>query len=348
MIGTETRTAEELVTLIRGFFSLPVLSGLARLGALNHIMSETPFTASDFPEIKNTQLLQNSFQYLASIGLIEHSQNQVDAWQITELGKQILQRSSSFHVPHSYHEYMDHYFRELQNPSGTGKHNVDRLENVIGSGKTHQRYFPYAVSFLKKKVEFDVIADLGCGDGFFLASVLKNIPGKKAVGIDVSEIATQTTSQNLKNKYADQMIGVICSDAGNIDQWAKELNRLANQGKMVISMWFLLHEISNKDGGKIVKFLSKIYDFFPKTSLIICEIVRHHEKLLAKFKKESIMPEYLFFHDLSGQGVLSWSEYREILNNIPYQLASERLFDEIADENGRQEPSSFIWCLNPK
>jgi len=81
--------------------------------------------------------------------------------------------------------------------------------------------------------------------------------------------------------------------------------------------------------------------------VIIGEIVRQEDAALAASHRESIMPEYLFFHDLSGQGVLSWKEYHEIRLQIPYRLVAERLFDEIAGEDGRKEPSSFIWGLVP-
>ena len=32
------------------------------------------------------------------------------------------------------------------------------------------------------------------------------------------------------------------------------------------------------------------------------------------------MPEYLLFHDFSGQGVLSYTDYKEVLINTGYTL----------------------------
>ena len=115
-----------------------------------------------------------------------------------------------------------------------------------------------------------------------------------------------------------------------------------------LSMWFLIHEISTGDPQRAIRFLCDIHRQFPNAPLIICEIVRLHESILSQNRNKTIMPEYLFFHDISGQGVLSWEMYQEVLRQIPYELQFERRFDELAAENKEQEPSAFIWCLNPK
>ena len=44
------------------------------------------------------------------------------------------------------------------------------------------------------------------------------------------------------------------------------------------------------------------------------------------------MPEYLLFHDFSGQGVLSFSEYQDILSQTGYSLKKEWLFDKIMEK----------------
>ncbi len=344
----EVKVPEELALLIRGFFSLPVMSGLGRLGVLQELLAKSSFGTDDFQNVPNKKLLENSFLYLARLGFLERLESPDLEWRTSELGRQIFQRASSFYVPHSYGGYMEDYFTQLQASDPKKKPAVDRLENIIGSGRTHQRYFPYAVSFLKRRFEFDWIADIGCGDGHFLDTILKSIPNKNAVGIDLSEIAIQATRANLQKKYPDRTIETVCDDAEDVPGWGAKLSSLLKTSPCVISMWFLLHEISNYKPKRVADFLRQIHRLFPKAPLIICEIVRQEDSILARARKDSIMPEYLFFHDLSGQGVLSWKEYQGVLAEIPYQLASERLFDEIPGGDGLREPSSFIWCLTPK
>ena len=123
---------------------------------------------------------------------------------------------------------------------------------------------------------------------------------------------------------------------------------MAETEKIVISMWFLLHEISNNNPSNVIKFLKHVYRRFPNSSIIIGEVVRQSDAMLSKHSAANIMPEYLFFHELSGQGILSWEEYQQILNNIPYKLLFERRFDEIIDDDANKTPGAFVWCLKPK
>ena len=343
----ESEVTEELTNLIRGFFTLPVLSALGRLGFFEALADKSEFTPQDFPGIPNKKLLQQSLDYLARLGLFECDPAFPDTYKTTWLGGKIFQRASSFFVPHSYHQYMSNYYSQLINGDG-GKGTVDRLENIIGSGKAHLRYFPHAVSHLKRRVQFERIVDVGCGDGHFLDFLLSNIPIKKAVGVDLSEIAVEETGGKLRKKYPGHDIHLIQSDASAVENWAGKVAKISAGEKIVISLWFLVHEISRNDPQNTIRFLTQIHDRFPQAPLVICEIVKQDAKLMAGHRAGSIMPEYLFFHDISGQGVLSWKMYQEVLRNIPYELTHEKRFDEMKSGEGVEEPSAFIWCLAPK
>lgn len=345
---SETNILEEIVTLVRGFFSTPVISGLSRLGVLDRMMTEPQFAVEDFSNIQNKKLLGDSFRYIARLGLVECINEKRNIFKISELGKQVFQRSSSFYVPHSYGEYMHCYYDELLKPNGDGLKKVERLENVIGSGKTHQRYFPPAISFLKRRVQVEWVADIGCGDGVFLNMVLKSIPDKRVVGIDNSEVAINAARNNLHKEHPHLEIQTICTDAQHVEGWAEKLRDIVGKESVAISMWYLIHEISHNNPDRVVAFIKRIHQFFPQAPLVIGEIVRQQDNLLAGTRRMNIMPEYLFFHDFSGQGVLSWQEYQTVLEKIPYILRSERLFDEISDANEDQIPSAFVWCLIPR
>lgn len=339
---------EDIVVLLRGFFSTPIISSLGRLGVLDAMTSISSFTVDDFPNIPNKKLLKDSFRYFVRLGLMENIDGQRDIYKASDLGKEIFRRANSFYVPHSYFEYMHHYHDLIQNPSTGVKYEVERLENVIGSGKTHLRYFPPAISFLKRKINFDVIADIGCGDGQFLSAFLRGMPDKKVVGIDISKLSTEATYKNLKEQYPQEEVTVVCSDALDIKKWREEVLRVAGTGKIVISMWFLLHEISKNKPDSLVEFFRQIHELFPATAVVVGEVVCQGDVVLSKHSAKSIMSEYLFFHEMSEQGILSWEEYREVLNKIPYELLFERLFDEAPDNDGKKIPSAFVWCLMPK
>jgi SAM-dependent methyltransferase len=339
---------EDIVVLLRGFFSTPIISTLGRMGVLDAMGLASSFTVEDFPAIANKKLLETTFRYFVRIGLLEKINNQDDVFTASDLGKEIFRRANSFYVPHSYFEYMHHYQDLIHDSSNQVTCVVERLENVIGSGKTHERYFPPIISFLKRKVDFDVIVDIGCGDGRFLSTFLKEIPDKKVVGIDLSKLSTEETSKNLRNQFPQLDITMVCSDALAVPAWSKEVIRAAGTGKIVIAMWFLLHEISGNNPENLVEFFRRIHEVFPVAPVVVGEVVRQSDDVLLNNNSRSIMSEYLFFHEMSGQGILSWEGYRGVLNNIPYQLSIERLFDESPGSDGKKIPSAFVWCLMPK
>lgn len=339
---------EDLVVLLRGFFSTPMISSLGRLGVLEAMCTAKDFTVESFHNIPNKKLLQDTFRYFSRIGLIEDINGQNVTYRTSELGKEIFRRANSFYVPHSYYEYMYHYHEMIQQPLSGVSCEVERLENVIGSGITHQRYFPPVVSFLKRKVNFDVLIDIGCGDGRFLSSFVKDVPGKKVIGIDLSKLSTETTFNNLHQQYPALEVSTICSDALDVKYWSREVLRVTGESSVAISMWFLLHEISKGRVEILIEFFRQIHQIFPKAPIVIGEVVRQGEDILSKNSAKSLMSEYLLFHEMSGQGILSWGQYKEVLKNISYELSLERLFDEALGDNGEKVPSAFVWCLMPK
>ena len=338
---------EDTVVLLRGFFAAPIISSLGRLGALDLMRTAPSFTGDDFFNIPNKKLLGDTLRYFTRLGLTEDVDGQGRLYRASELGIEIFKRANSFYVPHSYYEYMYHYHDLIQDPSSKITCEVERLENVIGSGITHLRYFPPAVSFLKRKAVFDTLVDIGCGDGQFLSTFLKEVPGKKTVGVDLSKLSTQTTEKNLRLQYPGLELTTVCCDALDVKKWGQDVLRIAQGGKVAISMWFLLHEISRNQPKILIEFFRQIHDIFPAAPIVVGEVVRQSEDILLSNNVRSLLPEYLFFHEMSNQGILSWQEYRQVLNNSAYDLVIERLFDEAPDKEGRTIPSAFVWCLTP-
>ncbi len=166
--------------------------------------------------------------------------------------------------------------------------------------------------------------------------------------IDISKLSTEETCKNLREQYPQLEVTTVCSDALDVKKWSKEVLRTAGTGKIVIAMWFLLHEISRNKPENVVEFFRQIHELFPTTPIVVGEIVRQTDDILSNNNARSIMPEYLFFHEMSGQGILPWEGYREVLNDIPYELLFERLFDEAPGNDGKKTPSAFVWCLMPK
>lgn len=339
--------SQELVTLLRGFYATPIICALGRHGFWDIARVAESFTLDDFPSIQQKSILKSSFDYLSRVGLLDCLDGK-DHYRLNDLGRQIFQRLSSFYPPHSYRDFVHDFTAKLSAKEDGSYPPVDRLENIIGSGRTHQRYFPAAISFLKRKVQFDWIVDIGCGDGGFLDLFLNSIPKVNALGVDLSEVSVRETAENLKIKHPSREVFTFCSDAADVNKWGAFVDGHVVGKSLAFSMWFLLHEISRNEPDRVIRFLKEVHQRFPNAPIAVGELVRQTPALLAKERDHLIMPEYLFFHDMSGQGVLTWKEYNDVLSQIPYKLAYARLYDEIGSVEGQKEPATFVWCLLPQ
>ena len=338
---------EELVILVRGFFATPIVSALARLGALDVMSSGRPFVATEFQVIANTALLEAAFRYLLRAGLLEEVSAAGSAYRASDLGIQIFRRWSSFLAPHSYREYMYHFYADLQEADSHVRREVDRFENILGSGRTHERYFPSVLSFIRRRIPCHTVVDVGCGDGQFLEHAMRSLPNVQGVGIDLSPVSVAATRDRLQARFPARPSLTSVANAMDIESWSAAVTQIGPSEQIVISMWFVLHEISDRDPQIVARFLNDVHRRYPTASVVVGELVRNEAKLLAARRKDSIMPEYLLFHDLSGQGPLSWGEYRRVLEDIPYRLAFEQRFDEIESQEGEREPATFVWVLTP-
>jgi SAM-dependent methyltransferase len=338
---------EELVLLVRGFFATPILSALARLGALDAMAARSSFVAADFSDIPNTALLDAALRYLLRAGLLESVPEQDAGYRVTELGRQIFRRWSSFLPPHSYKDYMHHFFDDLQIADAHAQREVDRFENILGSGRTHERYFPSLLSFIRRRIPCDTLVDVGCGDGQFLEHAMRALPATQAVGIDLSPVSVTATQARLQTTFPGRASLTAVANATDIASWSEAVARIGQSSQLVISMWFVLHEISHRDPHLVEQFLIQVHRRYPTAHLVVGELVRNDAALLARRRKDSIMPEYLLFHDLSGQGPLTWREYRSVLAGIPYRLAFEQRFDELESPGSEKEPATFVWLLSP-
>ncbi|MBT6439834.1 MAG: class I SAM-dependent methyltransferase [Flavobacteriales bacterium] len=339
-------TREEILFLLRGFFATPIITVLGKSGVIDQML-KGEFRLQDIKSVENVEIFEYTIKYLVQIGLLR-SGRKSEYYEMTILGEKILSRYGSFVLLHSYRSFMDNldsmlFDKNSQIPK------CDRLENVIGSGLTNGRkFFPEAIKMLDC-IELGTIVDIGCGDGYFLSKVIEKFPEVDVVASDLSEIAINQTVLNLNAIDNSLNITTILGDAYDVKKWSAELlNKNTNiKEEIVISIWYVVHEVSQGKPERIIEFFKEIYKFLPKAQLIIGEITRINDKLLSRNRYHSLMPEFQFFHDISKQGVLSWEEYQLILKNIPYSLKAEKLFDPILDDV-KVIPTGFIWHLSPK
>ena len=331
---TNINLRQEIILLIRGYFLTPVIATLAK----ENFFSKN---SNKFFKIKDKKL-NILIAYLVNLGLIKKKN---DKFYFSKNGKKLFKRSGSFNIVNSYRKYLFNLDKILSNEEKLHDLSCDRKENVLGSGSTNNRKFFQPGLKLLAKEDFDVVFDLGCGDGNFLENLSKKYQNKLISGSDLSKISIQETKKRINKKN----LKLFQTNALNADKWINWLikNYDIKKQKIIISMWFIIHEISKKNVNKIISFFKKIKNKIPNAKILLGEIVEPEQRILDERKYDTIMPEYMLFHNLSGQGVFNYKELKLILKKIPYKCKKNINIDTIKYKK-RKNPSGIIWLLEPK
>jgi hypothetical protein len=333
-----------IISLLRGQAACQAIAALAEAGVAEAMLGDS-FAVEDFPALRNAKVLRSLFKYLQSLDLLTPPSSE-GRYSLTSAGRTVFKRSGGFLLLSSY----DPYFANLGNLL-TGEEiaqpTVDRRRNVLGSGSLHSRkFFPCVWEMLDGNPPA-VLIDLGCGDGTFLELACGQWPNMTPVASDMSPLAVNYSVDRLKILGRPAGAGIV-EDACAVESVCSQLPAtLKSASPVVVSIWFVAHEFSGGKPEVVIDFFRRLKLSLPNAEVAIAEIVAIPPDLLARNHEASIMPEFLFFHELSNQGVLSWEAWQEILKEIPYRLSAERQFDLVEGENGSTIPSSFLWHLKP-
>lgn len=320
---------------MRGCYATPVISWLGTSGLADRLL-EGPLPFADACGQRDRIRLSAVLEYLASIGLVQPLD--ASTVELTDLGRTVCKRHGSFSILSSYADYfadLDGFLRGDSNPT------VDRSQNVAGSGNFHsQKFFPAALRFLESTSP-TIVADVGCGDGRFLRESVAKVSPEKVVGVDLSPDALAACQQQLEPLGVQHQL--LEANATDVAGWS---GALAGEESLVISFWFVLHEVSTGSPQVVIDMLHEVRQRLPLAQLVIGEAVRFAPEDLATHREQSILPEYQLFHAFSGQHLLAWSDWQQVLEAIPYRIRTESLFDTHAIDSAAI-PSAFVWCLEP-
>jgi SAM-dependent methyltransferase len=330
---------EELVALLRGHAACPILSGLGEQGLLDR-MALGPFSADDFPEVADQRLFAATLTYFVSLGLLRGLGGDTPRYEATKVGRTVFTRYGSCALIHSYRDYFERLAGSIVGTDRGPGPAVDRRVNVLGSGQLHARkFFPDAYRILADH-PFRRLIDVGCGNGEFIAGVLKRRPEVQAVGVDLSEVA----AAEVRARFGGR-VPVVVADGADVSGWVGAFG--PGRRPLVVSLWFVVHEFAAGSVERAVRFFCDLHARLPAADVILGEIVNLPAEVMAVAHVGSIMPEFLLFHALSGQGVFTWEQHQQVLREIPYTLAAEVRFDEMPDGADQTLPSSFLWHLRP-
>ncbi len=333
---------QRLIGGLRGYFLAPVIATLGECGIADRML-QGPFSIADFEPLADTRILSILFRYLQSVGLLVSEGE--SSYALTEDGFTSLSRNGAYSLLVSYADYFGKLPELLAGAPVSPS--VNRSRNVRGSGHLHgNKFFPAALDCLQSNPPAAII-DIGCGDGAFLECVCARWPSLVPFGLDLSETAVEIARHRVACQTGREPL-IVAADGSDVVSWSVSVPPAVRDADgLVISMWFVGHEFSASSTEVMVRFFQNLYHCFPMASILLGEINKIAPADLACNRDLSIMPEYLLFHELSGQGVLAWAEWQYILQRIPYRLEKECRFDDVASASGSAIPASFLWLLCP-
>ena len=265
---------EKLVFYLRGFFAAPIICEFSKRKIFRYSKNKAVFDIDRLQKIKGKKEVKACLNYLIRINLL----NKVDEekYEFTKIGTEIFKRANSYYVPHSYREYILNLDNILDKKININTLNVDRDENIIGSGLTHMRYFPPVLSyFAREKIE--TVVDVGCGNGHFLNLMNNNFENLNLVGFDMSSVSVKAAKQIKKNN--SNKLFIFKEDASKIKKWEKKIKNFTKGKKTVFFFWFLLHEISSNKKSVIIDFLKNVRKKFPNSKIVICELTKQSKEI---------------------------------------------------------------------
>jgi hypothetical protein len=333
-----------IISLLRGQAACQAIAALAEAGVVESMLGAS-FAVEDFTAVRSPQVLRSLFKYLQSLDLLASS-NGNGRYALTCAGRAVFKRAGAFLLLSSYNPYFAN-LGNLLTGENIAPPTVDRRRNVLGSGSLHsKKFFPCVWDVLGGNPPA-VLIDLGCGDGTFLELACREWPNMTAVASDMSHLAVEYSAERLKNIGRPAGASIV-ENARSVESWVAQLpHSLKSASPCTISMWFVAHEFSGGVPETIVDFFRRLRRSLPMAEIALAEIVAIPTQVLAANHEGSIMPEFLFFHELSRQGVLSWDVWQSIRKQIPYELSAERQFDLVEQGDGLAIPSSFFWHLKP-
>jgi len=334
---------KEIVELFRGFYFVPIFLNLHKLKILDKF-SQNSFTDLKRLRINNTLFLKKILDYLVRLDLFEKKN---EKYKLTRSGFSLRKRMGTMYILNSYRKIFDNFEFNLKNKVLNSSW-CDRKDNIIGSGLIHTRkFFEPSLNLINLK-KVNNLLDIGCGDGAFLNVVKKNNHSINILGCDLSSESVKQTKLKLSLSQKKKKNIFKCNGNDILQIKEKLLKaKVELDENSIISMWFLLHEISNNSSLTIVKYLKQIKKNFPKTPILIGEISKLNNQTIKNQKSLSIMPEFYLFHELSGQGLLSEKQFLQIFKDASYKLKKISRTDNL-DLRKNNISSNFICLIEPK
>lgn len=192
---------------------------------------------------------------------------------------------------------------------------------IARSGKDYGKmYVDALVEDLLSSIEFEKIADLGCGSANRIIEIVKQ-KGCRALGVEINTKGVGVARENVLKADLGEQIDIHQGDVSNLVQ-VPEFEDVD-----LISSFFMGHDLWPKE--RCVEIFKRFKEVFPKLEyFLFCDTFRSGEE--ARKDIPTFTLGFEVFHQLMGQyiptreewhelfGESGWTCEKEIATGIPY------------------------------
>jgi SAM-dependent methyltransferase len=212
----------------------------------------------------------------------------------------------------------------LRHPE-TGGQWVDRAKHSKAFNRLERPGFR-VLSDVIRQLSISGLLDLGCGAGTLLTALAKDDSSVHAWGIEQNEAMVAKAKERIASQKLEHQITIIHGDCQNIERYATDTIRERVQAICSAS---LLNEFFLHGNGKLVDWLQRLRQLFPKRLLIVADYYGRLGHQCSEYPRHGLLHD--FIQSISGQGVPppdadAWEQC--------YQQAGARLIESIDGEGG--------------
>jgi SAM-dependent methyltransferase len=212
----------------------------------------------------------------------------------------------------------------------TGKIQRDSRAIGIACRDIARAFFDPPLWEIMQDVPFSRIADLGCGSGDRIATIVAANPGTRAIGIDIADGALAVAKEAIAEADLEDRITLVQDDVQHLT------SRYEYDEVDLVTCFLMGHDFWPRDNA--VRILTELKTVFPRAAnLVLGDTCRSSGLTGAQYPMFSLGFETV--HSVMDQYLPTLGEWDEIFSESGWYRADQRMIDLPA--------FSFIFRLTP-
>lgn len=316
-----TKVKELSDETIRGFYVTQVLIALLNVGMMEELASGKPVSVDSFAtrEGLDGEILQVLCDYAYELGYLDQSGGGYVLSDKGKLTEQMLK--GALLVVYAYADIFANLEPLLRREKVYGQDVKRRSHYVaVGSGYSAQLLAIPVLTKLLLSQNRTRILDLACGDAAFLINMCKSNPKFTGYGVDIAPEAIAAGREQLARHGLSERVQLVAADMFTMDTSFQDVGTVD-----ATTCVYALHEFLSKDNQRLITLLQKYRSRFPRTPLVVCEVIHHTPEQL-RSKPGGVM-EIQLFHLLSNQRLATRAEWQDIFRRAGFTSIDETYLD---------------------